>query len=194
MSQVIDGNNMNLLRFYFMIGGRGFDAESYMEAACANGFAGEVSYIKNPTLTTRDVNNKIVESKFSPNMPGTKGDGYRVWRSTIEDYAKDEIYFLEKNNLHWAIGPIEEQKNENFAMILFLERLKNNLPLASDYCVDEYFILFKIIYGYLDDEVRVFPGFSRELIKILGELGAGLETDCESVEVHFSRLAGAGRQ
>ena len=50
----------------------------------------------------RDVNNKIVESKFSPNMPGTKGDGYRVWRSTIEDYAKDEIYFLEKNNFLYS--------------------------------------------------------------------------------------------
>lgn len=176
---------MNLLRYYLMVGGERLDASAYAAACEDNKIqTGKLRYVKNPKTKNHEGVSVLIES----GVPGTFGDGYSVWQSETVNYALDENEFLRQSSMPMTSEYSQLWKGEENAMMNFLLPFKTRMPDVSSYCAGDYFIIFKIIYGSFDEGGCAFPGYSRSIINILAEIGAGIESDCESYRIHFSRL------
>lgn len=176
---------MNLLRYYLMVGGAGFDAERYSSAASEAGIKkSEVKYIKNVKIRDGKGGALTVES----GLPGTFGEGYFSWQTERVNYVTDKQEY--ERRLSMSMGPKYSQLwiEESAEMEKFIASLKEKLPQASDYCVGSYFLLFTAIYGSFDDGVSVLPTLSSSFVRLLAGIGAGFSADSEPYEVHFSRL------
>lgn len=182
-------DNMNLLRFFIIIGGAKFDAKNYDLAAKAGGLsAGETRYGKNPRALIRlpVKESRLIESGY----PGTYGDGYFTWKSETVNYAASEDVFKKQRELSLELMHTHLDALEEAAIIEFLSEMKNKMPSVSDYCAGDYFVTFAATYGcYDDDDSRcICSGYSKEIVKLLDQIGAGCEFWSEPYEMYFSRL------
>ena len=176
---------MNLLRYYLMVGGASFDANAYAVACKNNSIqTGKVGYIKNPKIKNREGASVFIES----GVPGTFGDGYFTWQSEIVNFAVEENEFRRQSSMPMGSDYSQLWMNEEKAMIKFLLPFKNGMPNVANYCMGDYFVIFKVIYGSFDEGGCVCSGYSRSVVSILGAIGAGIESDCEPYQIHFSRL------
>jgi hypothetical protein len=168
-----------------MIGGAGFDMNAYSLACKQRSIpTGRVGFIKNPRIKNHEGISVSIES----GVPGTFGDGYFMWQSEIVNYATKESEFQRQYSMPMGSDYSQLWVNEESAMINFLLPFKSRMPNVSNYCVGDYFIIFKVIYGSSDEGGCVCAGYSRRIISILAEIGAGIESDCESHQMHFAKL------
>ncbi|MDA8522419.1 hypothetical protein [Acidovorax sp. NCPPB 4044] len=178
---------MNLLRFYLMIGGGRFNAASYADAAMNVGIhTGRSGYIKNPKRKNKNLDDPPVF--IESGIPGTFGEGYFIWQSEIFNYADDKNVFESQFSMPMGSEYSQLWIKEEGAMIKFLIPFANNMPKAKDHCIGEYFIIFKAIYGSLDDGGCVGVGYSEKIVNLLSKIGAGFQSDCEQYDIHFSRI------
>ncbi|MDR2690560.1 MAG: hypothetical protein LBB76_12510 [Azoarcus sp.] len=173
---------MSLLRFYLIIGGAGFDAEKFSVAAKKNGVAtGRIRYTKNREITLKDSNGVHQKIKIECGLSGTDGDGYFTWKTNTVEYITDEMTYFRQRELsdkEYARLWLQEER----AILAFLEELRDRLPHVSNYSNGDYFIKFKAIYG------DWCPTYSVRVIKVLSEIGAGIEIDTESPSLHLKRI------
>lgn len=170
-----------------MVGGGGLDVEGYSVACERIGIkTGMAKYIKNPKIRSESGMSVLVES----GAPGTFGDGYFVWQSETVGYAVDEIEFLQKSCLAMGSKYSQLWMDEEERMIEFLAPFKQGMPSVANYCAGDFFVIFKVIYACSEEGGCICSGYSNQLIKILAEIGAGIESDCEPYQVHFSRIRG----
>ncbi len=183
---------MNLLRYYFQVGGEKFDAENFSLAAVKNGLEqGTVQTTSNiKKLKRRGTNGDvdIVEVKILPGLTGTNGDAFTHWSSAQIDYATDKDQYLANHSLGLSTDAAQLWLREESTLLSFLRLIKERLPQVSDFCDGEFFLLIKLIYGY-DEADGPGGGFhySEVLMRSLCDLNAGLSTDSEPFELHFSR-------
>lgn len=178
---------MNLLRYYFTVGGETFDAESFSLAAIKNGFEGSKTRICNTTKKlTRWSTGKIHEVKILSGISGTSGDSYATWETARVDYATDRDVYL--RNLGMTTEHAQVWLREEEALVKFLRLVKDRLPPVTGFCKGDCFSLLKLIYGYDEaDDPGGGHHYSEVLMRSLCDLNAGLSTDSEPFELHFSQ-------
>lgn len=180
---------MNLLRYYFKVGGETFDAETFSLAAIKNGFEGGISRITNNTKKlTRWPTGKTREVKILSGISGASGDSYATWETARVDYATDRDVYLAKRNLGLTSERAQVWLREEEAILRFLRVVKDQLPPVADFCKGEFFLILKLVYGYDEaDDPGCGHHYSEVLMKDLCDLNAGLSTDSEPFELHFLR-------
>ncbi|WP_428718922.1 hypothetical protein [Undibacterium curvum] len=183
---------MNLLRYYFQVGGEKFDAENFSLAALKNGLEqGTVQTVSNiKKLKRRGTSGEVevVEVKILPGLTGANGDAFTCWSSARIDYATDKDQYIANHSFGLSTDTAQLWLREEITLLSFLRLIKERLPRVSDFCDGEFFLLMKLVYGY--DEADGSGGgfhYSEVLMKNLCELNAGLSTDSEPFELHFSR-------
>ena len=181
---------MNLLRYYFEVGGEKFDAEEFSHAAIGNGFAGGISRLRSNTKKLKRMSTgKDVDRKILSGVSGTHGDSFASWQTDLVNYAVDRESYLAKRDLGLTTEWAQIWLREEEAILKSLDLIGERLPSVASFCEGDFFLLLKLIYGYDDADA---PGgghhYSQKLMKRLGELNAGLSTDSEPFELHFSRL------
>lgn len=183
---------MNLLRYYFQVGGEKFDANKFSLAASKNGLAQGIiqttSNVKKLKKHGASGKVEITEVNILTGLTGTGGDSFAHWSSAHIDYAIDRDIYLANQSLGLSTEAAQLWLKEEAALLAFLRLIKERLPQVSEFCDGEFFLLLKIIYGY--DEADCPIGghhYSEALVKNLCDLNAGLSTDSEPFELHFSR-------
>lgn len=181
---------MNLLRYYFMVGGETFDAENFSLAAIKNGFKGGKTRIFNTTKKlTRWPTGETREVKVLSGISGTSGDSYATWETARVDYETDRDIYLSKRDLGISTEYLQLWLREEEALLKFLRLVKERLPPVTDFCKGECFSLLILIYGYDEaDDPGGGHHYSEALMRSLCGLNAGLSTDSEPFESHFDRL------
>ena len=183
---------MNLLRYYFHVGGDKFDVERFSIATVSNGLeqgtVGTTSNIKKLKRRGTSGDIELVEIKILPGLTGTNGDYFTHWSSAHVDYATDKDQYIANHSLGLSTDAAQLWHKEETALLVFLHLIKERLPKVSDFCDGDFFLLLKLIYGY-DEADGPGGGFhySEALMKNLCDLNAGLSTDSEPFELHFSR-------
>jgi hypothetical protein len=169
-----------------MIGGAGFDADKFSVVAKKAGIAtGRIRYVKNREIESNDSNGVSRKIRVESGFPGTDGDGYFLWATNLVDYATDEALYFRQLEFPMGREYARLWLQEENAILAFLEELRDRLPCVCNYSKGDYFILFKAIYG---DLPPVCPMFSVRVVKVLSEIGAGIDTDTESPDIHFNRI------
>lgn len=183
---------MNLLRFYLMIGGVKFDAAAYSIAAKTRGIdTGKVEHVKRMKYhgDRRQTGTVPHIECIFPEIPD---DEYFLWESETVNYMTDERTLKRYRDLPLGSEGAQLWIHEETAIAGFLSEMKNRMPPVSDYCPGSHFVKLKSIYychGEDEDDRRcICSGYSIKVIKLLAQIGAGFEYDCESGELHFARL------
>lgn len=178
---------MNLLRYYFMVGGGDFDVEKFSLAALENGFEGGKSRITRTTKRLTYQNGSTIERKIFSGVTGTNGDSFTTWQTALVEYATDRDIYLA--DLGLTTETMQTWLREEAEILKFLNIISDRLPHVANYCQGSYFLLLKLIYGYGEEDG---PGggfhYSEVLMQKLCELKAGLSSDSESFEMHFNRI------
>jgi hypothetical protein len=166
-----------------MIGGASFDAERFSVDAKEAGIAtGRIRYAKNREITLKDSNGVPQKIRIEIGLPGTDGDGYFTWKTNLVEYAADEAAYFKKHESPMGREYARLWLQEENAILAFLEELRDRLPHVNNYTKGDYFIKFKAIYA------DCCPMYSVRVVNLLSEIGAGIETDTESPDVHFNRI------
>jgi hypothetical protein len=183
---------MNLLRYYFKVGGETFDVEGFSLAAIKNGFEGGRShFINNTKKLTRWPTGETREVKILSGISGTSGAGFATWGTALVEYATDRDVYLQ--DLGMTSEHAQVWLREEEALVKFLRLVKDRLPRVQDFCTGECFSLLILIYGYDEaDDPGGGQHYSEVLMRSLCELNAGISTDSEPFELHFERLRGLG--
>lgn len=171
---------MNLLRYYLMIGGEGLQIEDFSRAIAESGLpTGRITNVKKPA-SFKD---------FDSGIDGTSGGQYPLWRTPVIDYAVSRAMYLELQKKPMGSDFLQIWKREEEAIIEFLNLIIGAMPRIEDFCNGKIFILLKLIYGHTGEGEKS-DGFlySHKLLKLLSDLGAGIEIDHELIDVHFDRV------
>ena len=181
---------MNLLRYYFEIGGEHFDVNAFSDTALKNGLpSGRIRTINNIKLLTNNLTKTLSIRKIFSGIVGTDCEKYVVWSTPIVNYVTDRELYLANLDLGMTTEAAQVWLKEEIVLLEFLDALKNQLPNIEKYCSSSFFSCLKLIYGY--DETDSPGGghhYSQSLLKKLSDLSADLSSDSESFELHFLRI------
>ena len=182
---------MNLLRYYFLVGGENFDAEKFASAAEKSGFSDGVTRTSSTTKRLqRSPTDRGTDVQIFSGVSGTNGAEFATWQTALEEYEIDKEAYLSKQRLGMTTESAQLWLQEETAIVKFLGSLNERLPSVTDFCAGDFFLLLKLVYGYDEREPAVTNNFhcSEALVKVLAELKAGVSTDSEPFELHFIRL------
>jgi hypothetical protein len=159
---------MNLIRYYFSVGGVGFDIAGYQKAADLAGSSA-----------------KSVVSRVDSGIIGAVGEVYGIWSTPRYHYISSIKQFkaqaLLDRNEYSKLWMLEEA-----AVIDFLQRIVEKLPKAEKFCNGRYFTLLKMIYGHDEGSTGISGAYlSSRLICRVAALNADLEIDSESIGLQF---------
>ena len=181
---------MNLLRFYLTVGGENFRAKDYDDLSRKNGLrGGGYKYIEKPLIYPCGRSAPDLAFRLNTGIPGTGGEGFFLWKTETIEYATNEVDYNKKNSLLTNEGGARVWIEEERAILDFLKYTQPILPKFEDFCDGDFFVHLKCIYGELDDGRCVLPFYSAEMVKALGEMGAGIECDAEPPDIHFLRIS-----
>ena len=154
---------MKLLRFYFEVGGEDFDAAGFAQAADENDLDGAVSGINNNSkLLKRWGLDEQVALNISAEGTELNTSGGKQWCSGLLECDAGSTQVCT------ALWLAEESQ-----LLEFIEQIKNKLPLVSNFCDGEYFMLLRLIYETRGGGLH----YSETLMRSLAELNAGLSID-----------------
>ena len=166
---------MHLSHYYFAVGGENFDARQFSEAANIEGSRFFTTSTTKPYKTDDGlVVNKIMWS----GVTGTLGSSFQTWQTPPVIYMRSRSAYLKCENLGFSEDFLQLWLREEESILTFLDDLEKRLPKVSNYCVGPNFLILKLVYGRLEQELASGGHhYSEKLIGSLAKLGANLSTD-----------------
>ncbi len=121
---------------------------------------------------------KSLIDRSNSKLPGIKNGKYFFWRTQPVYFSKNSEAYSANNEFftNGCASPVWLLENQ--AIMEFLTRIKPKLPIIANYCDGEFFFLLKLMYKEDEDNNRPpYPFYSSNLIKMLGEMGLGIDSD-----------------
>ena len=166
---------MHLSHYYFSVGGENFDARKFSEAA---NIQGAQFFTTNTIKPFKTADGLVVNKIMRSGVTGTFGPSFQTWQTPPVIYIKSKSDFLQCENLGFNEDYLQLWLREEESILTFLDDLQKRLPKVSDYCVGPNFLILKLVYGHLEQELAGGGHhYSEKLISSLAKLGANLSTD-----------------